>query len=53
MRHYDREGFGFMANFCLVDYLATGYLQAEVQKTFFFLSSQYNCAIFSAAFKKF
>merc|ERR1712013_515455 len=26
---------------------------AEVQKIFFFLSSRYNCAIFSAAFKKF
>jgi len=26
---------------------------SEVQKIFFFLSSRYNCAIFSAAFKKF
>ena len=30
-----------------------GYRGAEVEKIFFFLSSRYNCAIFSAAFKKF
>ena len=33
------------------DYI--GLQGAEVQKIFFFLSSRYNCAIFSAAFKKF
>ena len=45
--------FNFYKHVCIIALLHSCILTSEVQKIFFFLSSRYNCAIFSAAFKKF